>query len=161
VPRYGERRWPKITAAYAVFVLVLAAITALADQAVADENRAMVVRLAVVVLAAVGLVHLRSYFRGDPLWDPPSEFADALSEERLDVKIDPGFVKLRDQVAHSLASRSFFEDMLRPRLRGLAGIPLGDEDPARPSFWHRVGRRGASPEEIGALIDRIEEGKRK
>jgi hypothetical protein len=156
VPRYRERRWPKITAAYAVFVIVLAAITAFAHETVAEKNQATVIRMAVAVLVAVVLIHLRSYFRGDPLWDPPSEFADALIRETPAPKIDSSFAKLREEIVHSLASRSVFENVLWPRLRALARARLGDEDLLIPPTLRRAERRGPSRQALAALIDRIE-----
>ena len=156
MPRYRERRWPKITAAYAVFVIVLAAITAFAHETVAEKNQATVIRLAVAVLVAVVLIHLRSYFRGDPLWDPPSEFADALIRETPAPKIDPSFAKLREEIVHSLASRSVFENVLWPRLRALMRARLGDEDLLTPPTLRRAARRGPSHQTLAALIDRIE-----
>ena len=161
MPRYRERRWPKIAGAYAALTIVLAAITAFAHDAVAETNQATVIWLAVAFLVAVVLVHLRSYFRGNPLWDPPSEFADALTRETPAAKIDPGYSKLRREIVHSIESRPFFENVLWPRLRALTDAPLGDEDLPLPRTLRRAARRGPSCEALAALIDHIEDRTKK
>lgn len=161
MPRYHERRWPKVTAAYAVFVIVLSAITAFAHEEVAEKDQATVIRLAIAVLVAIVVIHLRGFFRGDPLWDPPSEFDDALATETPAPKIDSSFAKLRSEVAHSLASRSFLENVLWPRLRDLAGTRLGHDDPLLPAGLSWAAHRGALRQALAALIDHIEDGQRK
>src|SRR6266702_1717807 len=105
MPRPRERRWPWITAGYAVLFAVIAAATAFFHDSAAPANRPMVIRLAVAFVVMVLLIHLRSYFRGDPRWDPPSAFADALTRQPTVPKLDANFVKLREEVANSVASR--------------------------------------------------------
>jgi hypothetical protein len=150
-----ERRWPRITAAYAVFVIVLATVTAFTREAVAEDHQGTVIRLAVALLVAVVLIHLRSHFRGDPLWDPPSNFADALARRVPTPKVDPGFVKLRGEIANALASRAYFDKVLWPRLHTLAGGRL----PPLPRL--RLARRGPSRATLAELIGSIEEKARR
>jgi hypothetical protein len=152
---YRERRWPWITAGYAVLFLVVAALTAFIYDSAAPYSRSDVIRFAVAFVVAVILIHLRSYFRGDPRWDPPSPFEEALVEQPAVPQLDSGFGKLREEVANSRASRSYFEKVLWPRLsalartRGLAAeLPLSAE--------RRWLGRGPSGKTIAGLIDRIE-----
>ncbi|HEY1258949.1 MAG TPA: hypothetical protein VGF34_06840 [Stellaceae bacterium] len=96
------------------------------------------------------LLHLRSYFRGDPRWEPNSEFVDALTREPPATKLDPGFAKLRDEVANSLASWSYFDETLKPRLGALArtrGLPDGLPARSERGWW----RRGPSAQTLAAL----------
>lgn len=153
---YRERRWPWIAAGYAALLLVTAALTAFIYDSAAVETRPAVIRFAVAFVVAVVLIHVRSYFRGDPRWEPPSRFENALLTEPAPAKLDPGFGKLREAVANSLASRSYFEKVLWPRLTALArarGLP--DELPfsEERGWWGR----GPTSRAIAALIDRLEE----
>jgi hypothetical protein len=99
---------------------------------------------------------LRSYFCGDPLWDPPSEFENALTPERVSPKFDPSLVKLRGKLADSVKSRSYFDNVLWPRLlattvaNNLGGNEIEPPPQAR-FFW-----RGPSLTTLGALVDRLE-----
>jgi hypothetical protein len=163
MPGHRERRWPWITAGYTVLLLVVAALTAFIYDSAAPENRSDVIRFAVAFVVAVILIHLRSYFRGDPRWDPPSPFEDALTRQPAVPKLDSGFTKLREEVANSLASRSYFEKVLWPRLSGLAearGLPNELRLPASRGWWGRGWwRRGPSGRAIAALIAQIERGR--
>jgi hypothetical protein len=155
---YRERRWPWITAGYAVLFLVVAALTAFIYDSAAAESRSDVIRFAVAFVVAVILIHIRSYFRGDPRWDPPSPFEDALIRQPAMPKLDSGFTKLREEVANSRASRSYFEKVLWPRLAALArtrGLS-GDLPPPAARRW--LGR-GPSGKSIAGLIDHIEGGR--
>ena len=117
MPPRRERRWPRIAAGYVLFLLVLSGATAFLYESVAPTGgQPLVLRLAVAVLLAVILLHIRSNFRGDPLWDPPSEFENALVPERVGPKFDPSLVKLRGELADSVKSRSYFDKVLWPRL---------------------------------------------
>jgi hypothetical protein len=90
-----ERRWPRVVAGYLVLLAVFAGITGCAYEAASPTTQPLVVRFAVAVLLAIILLHIRSHFRGDPLWDPPSDFENALVPERAAAKFDSSFVKLR------------------------------------------------------------------
>lgn len=155
MPRYRERRWPGIMAGYAVLFAVVAAATAFVYDSAAPGNRAVVIRLAVVFVVAVLLIHLRNYFRGDPRWDPPSAFDDALMHQPIAPKLDPGFVKLREDVANSVTSRSFFAKVLWLRLCALARARGQQGELPFPAGRSWLGR-GPSRRTIAALIDRIE-----
>lgn len=155
---YRERRWPWIMVAYVALLAVTAALTAFVYDSAAPETRPDVIRLAVAFVVAVILLHLRSYFRGDARWEPASEFENALIRQPAVPKLDSGFIKLRDEVANSLASRSYFEKVLWPRLSGLAegrGLPDELPLPAERGWWGR----GPSGRAIAALIARIERGR--
>jgi hypothetical protein len=164
MPRYRdghwrERRWPWITAGYVVLFAVVAAVTAFVYDSAAPANRAVVIRLAVAFVAGVLLIHIRSYFRGDPQWrslgDPASAFEDALMHRAVPSKLDPGFIKLREEVANGTASRSFFDKILWPRLCALTRARGHQSDMKLPGerVWSA---RGPSRRTIAALIDHIE-----
>lgn len=155
MPLPRERRWPWITAGYAVLFVAAAAATAFVYDGAAPANRPAVIRIAVALVVAVLLVHLRAYFRGDPRWDPPSAFDEALIGQPVAPKLDPGFVKLREEVANSVASRSYFEKVLWPRLCALARARGQQGDMPLPTERAWPGR-GPSRRTIAALIDRIE-----
>jgi hypothetical protein len=152
---HRERRWPRIVAAYAALLLVTGALTSFLYDTAAPGNRPEVIRVAAAFVVAVILIHLRSYFRGDPRWEPSSEFADASAKEPLRVKLDPGFAKLRDEVANSLSSWAYFEKTLWPRLGGLAGAAEPPSQLPLPSERGRWGR-GPSARSLAALVARIE-----
>lgn len=149
---YRKRRWPAITAGYAAFFVALGALTAFVYENAAPANRPAVIRAAVCVVTAVVLLHLRRYFRGDPLWEPPSDFEKALSVAPPPPKLHPEFARLREEVASALARQSSFERMLWPRLEELArvhGIELETAASLRK-------RRRPSPQMVDELITRIE-----
>jgi hypothetical protein len=159
MPRYRERRWPWIVAGYTAFAAILAPVTAFLCDIAAPAYRPEVIRLAVALVVAVVLIHVKRHFRGDPLWDPPSDFANALAREPPAPKIDPGFLKLREEIAHSTASRSYFETVLWPHLRDLATRRAGGKVdsvlpfPPAPRWPHR----GPSRRELAALVGRLED----
>ncbi|HTT80286.1 MAG TPA: hypothetical protein VMF86_11460 [Stellaceae bacterium] len=160
MPRYRERRWPLVVAGYAVLFAVMAPATAYIYDAAAAANRPMVIRLAVVLVVGVMLLHLRGYFRGDPRWERPSEFDDALTAPPPRARLDPGFVKIRKEVADSRASRFYFEKLLWPRLCALAaarGCRPSDAPLPTERGWPFRGRsrRAAA---IAGLVARIEDG---
>ena len=116
MPPPHERRWPRIAVGYTILLLVLAGITAFAFETAGAAYQPRVLRLAVALLLGVVLLHIRSYFRGDPLWDPPSAFENALVRERIVPKFDASLVKLRGELADSIKSRAYFDRVLWPRL---------------------------------------------
>ena len=153
--RDRERRWPWTVAGYALLLAVVAAAAGFAYDSVAPIHRPGVIRVAVAVVLAVVLIHLRSHFRGDPRWDPPSSFEDALRRQAPPPKVDPGFVKLRDEVANGLASRSYFRNILWPRLCALAQTrrPPVVLTPPPERGWPG---RGPARRDLAELIERIE-----
>jgi hypothetical protein len=154
MPPPRERRWPWIAAGYAVVFAVTATVTAFIYDSAAPANRAMVIRIAVGFAVAVLLIQLRRYFRGDPRWDPPSEFEDALTPQPPTPKLDPAFVKWRNDVRNGIASRSFFNRVLWPRLSALSGASRGPGHLPMPVQRGRLGR-GPSARTVAALVDRI------
>jgi hypothetical protein len=149
---YRKRRWPAITAGYAAFLVALGALTAFVYENAVPANRPAVIRFAVCFAAAVVLLHLRRYFRGDPLWEPASDFENALTAAPPPAKLHPEFARLREEVANALARHSSFERTLGPRLEELArvrGSELGRTASARK-------RRRPSPEMLAELISQIE-----
>src|SRR5262249_44425705 len=115
-----KRRWPSIAALYALLLLVVGAAAGFIHDSAAPANRPMVIRLAVGLVVAVALIHLRVHFRRARRWQPPSVFAAALRRQPIEAKLDPGFIRLREQVANGSASRSYFDKVLWPRLLALA-----------------------------------------
>ena len=149
---YRKRRWPAITAGYAAFLVALGALTAFVYENAVPANRPAVIRLAICFVAAVVLLHLRRYFRGDPLWEPASDFENALTAAPPPPKLHPEFARLREEVANALARQSSFGRTLGPRLEGLArvrGIELG-----KAALLTK--RRRPSPAMLGELISQIE-----
>jgi hypothetical protein len=160
MPRYRERHWPRIVASYGILLVVMAVVGDFAYEAAALANRPIVIRLAAALLVAIVLIHTRTRFRGDPRWDAPSEFDNALVRETQAVKLDPALVKLRTELTNSVRSRSCFDNVLWPRLRALVEARGGDAallDQALPPRT-RPRWRGPSPRTLAALIDRIESG---
>jgi hypothetical protein len=158
MPGPRERRWPKLAAGYALLVLVLAGVTAVAFETAGAAYQPLVLRLAVALLVGVVLLHIRrSYFRGDPLWDPPSEFEARLTPEPVAPKFDASLVKIRGELGDAVKSRAYFDRVLWPRLKAVAAAnhPGGDEIAPPPKS--RFAWRGPSPAVLAGLINRIEE----
>jgi hypothetical protein len=113
-----------------------------------------VIRLAVGFVTGAIVIHLLVYFRGDRRWEPPSSFEEALLRQPIASQLDPRFVKIREEVANGLATRSYFEKVLWPRLcklceaRGKGELPI-------PSERRRLGR-GPSHRALAELIGHIE-----
>ena len=155
---WRERRWPWTVAGYALLFAVVAALTAFIYDSAAPANRAWVIRLAVAFVVGVLLLRIGRYCRGDSRWsspgDPPSAFADALIRQPVAPKLDPGFVKLREDVANGSASRAFFDKILWPRLDALAQVQGAEGDLKLPAerAWRT---RGPSRRTIAALLDHI------
>jgi hypothetical protein len=153
MPPRHERQWPWIVAGYAVFFALLAAATSLLYDSVAPEYRPFVIRLAVVIVVGSLIVHIWKYFRGDPRWDAPSMFEEALQRQPVIPKLDPGFVRLRQELANARQSRSYFEKIFWPRLLALGGARGQREAPMLPERnW--LGR-GPSYRTIEGLLRQI------
>jgi hypothetical protein len=153
MPPHPERHWPRIAIGYTVLVALLAGITAFAYEAAPPPYQSVVVRLAVAFLLVVLLLHIRSYFRGDPLWDPPSEFESALVPERASPKFDASLVKVRAELADSVKSRAYFEKVLWPHLQTIAATHRIEIEPPPRG---RLGWRGPSLRLLAALLTRLE-----
>ena len=155
MPKHRERHGPWIAAGYVVLFAVVAALAGFIHDAIAPADRAVVIRLAVAFVVAVIVLHLRIWFRGDPRWEPQSEFEDALTPQPVVPKVDASFARLREQVENGVASWSYFEKVLWPRLLILARL-RGREDglvlPVGPG-WLGC---GPSRRAISDLVDQIE-----
>ncbi|HWB49065.1 MAG TPA: hypothetical protein VG651_08140 [Stellaceae bacterium] len=149
---YRKRRWPAITAGYAAFLVALGGLTAFVHENAAPANRPAIIRAAVCFVAAIVLLHLRRYFRGDSLWEPPSDFEKALSAAPPPPKLHPEFARLREEVANALARQSSFESTLEPRLEELARA-YGSEFGKAATVTQR---RRPSPETLAEFISQIE-----
>ena len=153
MPPRRERQWPWIVAGYAAFFTLLAAATSFLYDPVALEYRPFVIRRAVVIVVGILIVHIWKYFRGDPRWDATSTFEEALQPRPVIPKLDPGFVRLRQELANARQSRSYFDKIFWPRLLALAhahgrrGVPIVPEG-------HWLGR-GPSYRTIEGLLDQI------
>jgi hypothetical protein len=159
MPPLHERRWPRIAVGYTILLLVLAGITAFAFETAGAAYQPRVLRLAVALLLGVVLLHIRSYFRGDPLWDPPSALENALVRERVVPKFDASLVKLRGELADSIKSRAYFDRVLWPRLGAIAAAyDLGGDQIERPPKT-RLPWRGLPLAALVGLISRLEERK--
>ena len=150
----GKRSWLWIGAGYAIVLASVAALTGLIYDASASAVQPLVIRLAVAFVTGAIIVHLLVYFRGDPRWEPPSAFEEALLRQAITPRFDPSFIKLRDEVANGLAARSYFEKVLWPRLHKLCELRGKGELPA-PSLHRRLGR-GPSHRTLAELIGHIE-----
>lgn len=159
MPPPRERRWPRIAVGYFVFLMCLAGVTSFAFETVGAAYQPLVLRLAVAGLLGVVTLHIRSYFRGDPLWDPPSEFEKALVPERVAPKFDASIVKLRGELADGIKSRAYFDRVLWPRLKALEAANNSGGDGIEPPPKHQFAWRGPSLAVLSGLISRIEERK--
>lgn len=157
MPPPRERRWPRVAVGYFLFLLLLSGITAFAYEAASPTYQPLVVRFAVALLLAVVLLHVRSWFGGDPLWDPPSAFENALVPERVAPKFDASLVKLRGELVDSVKSRSYFDRVLWPRLQVIAATRHSGGDEIEPPPKGRFAWRGPSASALAALISRLEE----
>lgn len=155
---HRERRWPLIAAGYAVLLAVVAAVAAFIHDGAAAADRPTVIRLAVAFMLGVAILHLRVYFRGDPRWEPPSDFEEALAPRAVVPKLDAGFVRLREQVENAVASQRYFERAVWPRLQKLARAQRPDGGLELPPSRGWLGR-GPSRRAIADLLDRIEGGR--
>jgi len=153
MPPRRERPWPSILGGYAVFFTLLAAATSFLYDAAAPSYRPLVIRLAIVIAVGTLFVHMWKHFRGDPRWDPASPFEDALVRQPVIPKLDPAFVKLRQELANARESRSYFDKIFWPRLLGLAQAHSHAHAPTPPErSWFG---RGPSFRAMGSLLDRV------
>jgi hypothetical protein len=150
----GKWRWLWIAAGYAILMAVIAALTGLIYDAAASSIQPLVIRLAVALVTGAIAIHLLVYFRGDPRWEPPSALEEALLQPSIPPRLDPSFIRTREEVANGSATRSYFEKVLWPRLcrlcesRGKGELPIVSER-------HRLGR-GPSHRALAELIGHIE-----
>lgn len=150
----GKRPWLWIAAGYAILMALVAALTGLIYDAAASAIQPVVIRLAVAFVTGAIVIHLLVYFRGEPRWEAPSALEEALLRQPIPPRLDPSFIRMREEVANGLATRSYFEKVLWPRLnklcesRGKGELPtLGER---------RALGRGPSHRALAELIGHIE-----
>jgi hypothetical protein len=147
-----RRLW--IVAGYAIVMAIVAALTGLIYDAAASAIQPLVIRLAVAFVTGGIVIHLLLYFRGEPNWEPASAFEKALLRQPTAPRLDPSFTRIREEVANGVASQSYFEKVLWPRLhklcesRGKGELPVPSE--------HRPLGRGPSHRALAELIGHIE-----
>jgi hypothetical protein len=110
------------------------------------------VRLACATLLVIGCARARAWARESVVADMVSPFEGPPPPAR-DVQVDPGFLRLRDDLVVSTRSRRYFDVVLWPRLSALAGPGPALPRPARRRF---LGRRGPSRRVLEDLIARVE-----
>jgi hypothetical protein len=150
----GKRHWLWVAAGYAILMAIVAALTGLIYDAAASAIQPFVIRLGVAFVTGASVIHLLVYFRGDPKWEPPSALEEALLRPSIPPRLDPSFIRMREEIANGLATRSYFEKVLWPRLcklcesRGKGELPI-------PNERRRLGR-GPSHRALAELIGHIE-----
>jgi hypothetical protein len=154
-----ERRWLGLLVGYVVFLGLLALIATPLYLSATSSFRPAVVRLVVAVIVGVALSHLLRTVRTRIDAQPLSTFEAALRRMPAESGLPPHFLRLRDEVRFSMASQSYFEHVLWPRIRVLLeqgpGRPLPEGTP-KPS-GRRFRRRGPSLITLRNLIAAIEE----
>jgi hypothetical protein len=159
MPPPPERRWPGIVTGYAVLVGLLLLAGTPAYFYADSSAKPLVVRLAVGVVLAVALFHVRGEILARIRPDAPSRFERARRLPRPEPELAPLFVKLRDALWFSRASQGYFEHILWPQLVALIAGRAGQASlrgRPRPA-WRRLLGRGPSLAALRTLITRIEE----
>jgi hypothetical protein len=154
VSRPRERHWARILLGYLVLLALVALAATPLYLGAAAEDRPLVLRLAAAVVGAIALLPLRAMLREELDSASFSEFERALRPESLPATIDPGFLRLREEVKNGMRSRDYFQHILWPRLLTLArhrGVALPAEPPEGRPF-----RRGPSRRTLGDLLTRLE-----
>jgi len=159
MPPPPERRWPGIAAGYGVLAGLLLLAGTPAYHYAEPPSRPLVVRLAVGVMLGVALLHVGHEVRARVRPEAQSPFERARRPPRPEPELAPFFLKLRDELTFSRASRGYFEHILWPRLLALVAGRVGGpslEGRPRPA-WRRLLGRGPSLASLRTLITRIEE----
>ena len=151
-----ERRWPGVVVRYILFVGVLALAGTPLYRYTEPAHRPGLVRLALASVLGVGLVHLIRTAGARLAAQPPSAFEAALVPERVERRLAPPFVTLRDEVRYSVANQGYFEHVLWPRLLTLRKRASPDRPPDPPG-GRRILRRGPSLARLRALIAELED----
>ena len=153
-----ERRWLRRLLGYLVFLGVLVlAMTPLYFYA-DPTYRPTVVRLGSALFLGVVLIHLRRLAREAIRGQPPSAFELSLHRAPAEPRLDPLFLKLRDEVRFSEKSQAYFAHVLWPRILRLLALRAGQPLAAAPVMpgGRRLLRRGPSLSTLRNLIARIE-----
>jgi hypothetical protein len=138
-----------------ILVLAMTPIYLYAD----PSNRPAVVRLAGALFLAVVVIHLRRIVREGIYRQPSSAFELALHRATPEPRLDPFFLKLRDEVRFSNKSQAYFEHVLWARILRLVALRTGQRVAAVPAMpgGRRLIRRGPSLTTLRDLMARIEE----
>lgn len=158
MPRPPERRWPRVVAGYAVFLVLLAAAVAPVYFVVEAENRPLVIRLVGTLVLSVVLIHLATAVRTQIEDQGPSNFERVLHPVPLAPTLDPRFADIREELGYSARSGRYFDRVLWPQIIAVTNRlprrppPVALVKPAGRSF-----RRGPSLTTLRELIARIEE----
>jgi hypothetical protein len=153
--RPHERHWARILLGYLVLLALVVLATAPLYLGVAADDRPLVLRLAAAAVVAIALLHLRTMLLEELDSASFSEFERALRPESLPATLDPGFLRLCEEVKNGMKSRDYFQHILWPRLLTLArqrGAALPAEPPEGRPF-----RRGPSRRALEELLTRLEE----
>jgi hypothetical protein len=143
-----------LIAAYVALPSVVGGLATIVHAAVADPRQPLVIRIAAALVLAVALIHAHSALRAKLGTTSASKFERALEPATSIVKLDPHFLRIRDELQISMTSRDYFERAFWPLLLGLAAR-LGVDPPVMPPT-DRFGRRGPSAAAIAALVAALE-----
>jgi hypothetical protein len=172
-------RWPGLVAAYVLLTVVLALPGVPLYYYLDPPHKPLVIRVCTGVLLSFTLHRLVRSARERLERQPASDFAAAARPRQEVTSLAAPFERWQHQVLHSLRSRSYFVQMLRPRLLALwehkrrAQGASGLTDVAVPSagevepgplavLWHEpprqlLPRRGISLRTMQALVQALEE----
>ncbi len=152
-----EHRWVKIVAGYGLLVAGTIFVAAVVFHAVEPIHRSMVIRLAAGLLVGVALIHLASHRRRNLLPESPSDFERALARRPPPPKLDPAFIRWRDEVRSSLRDSRYFRQVMWPNLQNLARQRgLGAPEIERLLPAGRRFRRGPSLRQLARIVERLE-----
>ena len=174
-----KRRWPGLVAAYVLLIIVLALPGVPLYYYLDPTHKPLVIRVCTGVLLAFTLYRLVRSVRERLEQQPASDFA-AAARPRLEVTyLAPPFERWQQEVRHSMHSRSYFVQVLRPRLlalwehkgrargaNGLTNVAVQSADEVAPGplsvLWQEPQRRllprqGIPLRTLQALVQALEE----
>lgn len=173
-----KRRWPGLVGAYVLLIIVLALPGVPLYYYLEPVHKPLVIRVCTGVLLAFTLHRLVRSARERLERQLASDFAAAARPRQEVPSLAAPFERWQHQVRHSLRSRPYFVQTLRPRLlalwehqrraRGANGLPevampsAGEVEPGPLSvLWHEppprlLPRRGVSLRTLQALVQALE-----
>ena len=174
-----KRRWPGLVAAYVGLIIVLALPGVPLYYYLDPTHKPLVIRVCTGVLLAFTLYKLVRGVREQLEHQPASDFAAAARPRQEITYLAPPFEKWQHEVTYSVPSRSYFVQVLRPRLlalyeykrrrrtgNGLTAGAAPSADSVEPGpltvLWHeprrrRLPRRGIPLRTLQALVQALEE----
>jgi hypothetical protein len=174
-----KRRWPGLVAAYVLLIIVLALPGVPLYYYLDPVHKPLVIRVCTGVLLAFTLHRLVRSARERLERQPASDFAAAAQPRQEVTHLAAPFERWQHQVMNSLRSRSYFVQILRPRLlalwehtrpaRGASGLTdvavpsAGKVEPGPLAvLWHEpprqlLPRRGISLRTLQALVQTLED----